>query len=125
VGDRSFLVDGSRFLRWHPFPSLWEAAAQAPVGTSRRSFRPTRISATINAGIPPYELTEVPKPSDLEMDGLNVAEFRRFAIAYGLSVPFGEGPEIGLPSQFAEPERPKVRQPKGVVDYLDSKDAYD
>jgi hypothetical protein len=67
----------------------------------------------------------VPKPSDLEMGKVDVADFRRFAIAYGLSVPFGEGPEIGLPSQFAEAERPRVRQPRGVVDYLDSKDAYD
>ena len=70
-------------------------------------------------------LTEVPKPSDLEMKGLDDDEFRRFAIAYGLSVPYGEGPEIGLPSQFPKVERPKMRQPKGVVDYLDSKDVYD
>lgn len=79
----------------------------------------------VNAGIPPYELTEVPKPADLEMKGLDDNDFRRFAIAYGLSVPYGEGPEIGLPSQFPQAERPKVSQPTGVVDYLDSKDVYD
>ena len=78
-----------------------------------------------NAGIPPYALTEVPKPADLDMKGLAVSDFRRFAIAYGLSVPFGEGPDIGLPSQFAEPEPPALREPRGIVDYLDSKDAYD
>jgi hypothetical protein len=79
----------------------------------------------VNCGIPPYELTEVPKPSDPEMNGFGPPDFRRFAIAYGLSVPYGEGPDIGLPSQFAEAERPRPWQPKGVVDYLDSKDAYD
>jgi hypothetical protein len=98
-------------------------------GAGSRWYQQTILSTHdnfghINAGIPPYELTEVPKPSDLEMEEMDVADFRRFAIAYGLSVPFGEGPEIGLPSQFAEPERAKVRQPKDVVDYLDSKDAY-
>ena len=79
----------------------------------------------VNAGIPPYELTEVPKPRDLAMNGIGAADFRRFAIAYGLSVPFGEGPDINLPSQFTEPESQEPWQPKGVVDYFDSKDAYD
>jgi len=52
-------------------------------------------------------------------------EFRRFSIAYGLSVPFGEGPEIGLPSQFSNAAPLPTWKPKGVVDYLDSKDAFD
>ena len=47
-----------------------------------------------NAGIPPYRLAEVPKPADLSMAQLNEREFRRFAISYGLSIPFGEGPEV-------------------------------
>ena len=82
--------------------------------------------AQINAGVPPYELTEVPKPDDLDMNGLDDDGFRRLAIAYGLSVPYGEGPEIGLPSHFAPVERSLLRQPNGLVDYyLDSKDAYD
>ena len=38
---------------------------------------------------------------------------------------FGEGPDIGLPSEFSEAERPQVRQPANVVDYSDSKDVYD
>jgi hypothetical protein len=78
-----------------------------------------------NAGIPPYKLIEVPKPADLSMRGLHDTDFRRFAIAYGLSIPFGEGPEVGLPSQFAEPEAPRLRTLAGVVDYADSKDVYD
>lgn len=51
------------------------------------------------AGIPPYALKEVPIPSDLRMSGLaddNI--FPRFTIAYGLSVPAGEAPEVSLPS---------------------------
>ncbi|NEI81388.1 hypothetical protein ELH18_20170 [Rhizobium ruizarguesonis] len=49
-------------------------------------------------------------------------EFIRFAISYGLSFPFGEGPDIGLPSQFGEAEKPRQWKPPGAVDYADSKD---
>lgn len=77
-----------------------------------------------NAGIPPYHLEEVSAPKDIDLAGLASTEFRRFAISYGLSIPFGEGPEIGLPSQFTETEALQVR-PLRVVGYLDSKDAYD
>jgi hypothetical protein len=77
-----------------------------------------------NAGIPPYHLLEVSAPADLEMTGLASSDFRRFAISYGLSIPFGEGPDVGLPSQFSEPEAPQPR-PMRVASYLDSKDAYD
>ena len=48
-----------------------------------------------NAGIPPYKLVEVPKPGDLTMTALHRDEFRRFAISYGLSIPFREGPDVG------------------------------
>ncbi|RWE54184.1 hypothetical protein [Mesorhizobium sp.] len=74
--------------------------------------------------IPPYQLVEVAAPRDLDMKGLASSDFRRFAISYGLSIPFGEGPEVGLPSQFANAEPLPVRQNR-VADYLDSKDAYD
>lgn len=84
-----------------------------------------KTNQQVNAGIPPYQLDEVPSPADLEMNGLDPHAFRRFAIAYGLSVPYSEGPEVGLPSQFMELERPSVRKPSGAVDYLDSKDVYD
>lgn len=78
-----------------------------------------------NAGIPPYRLAEVPKPADLSMPQLDDRDFRRFAISYGLSIPFGEGPEVRLPSQFSDAERPRVWGPPGVVDYANSKDVYD
>lgn len=77
-----------------------------------------------NAGIPPYHLLEVAAPADFYTAGKTPVDFRRFAVSYGLSIPFGEGPEVGLPSQFAEAEAPPPRTPQ-VVGYLDSKDAYD
>lgn len=58
------------------------------------------------------------------MNGLDEEDFGRFSVAYGLSVPFGEGPEIGLPSEFEDAKRPTAKKPTNVVDYLDSKEAY-
>jgi hypothetical protein len=78
-----------------------------------------------NAGVPPYELTRVATPSDVRMSGLAAAEFGRFAVSYGLSVPYGEGPEIGLPSEFSEVERAQAQRPTEIVDYLNSKEVYD
>lgn len=100
-------------------------------GGARTEWYQTAIRSTYKdfnhhrAGIPPYRLIEVPKPADLVMSGLDDNEFLRFAISYGLSIPFGEGPDVGLPRQFAETERPKVWQPPHQVDYADSKDVYD
>ncbi|TXR47500.1 hypothetical protein [Phyllobacterium endophyticum] len=97
-------------------------------GGSQSTWYCTAITSTYvrfkhhNAGIPPYELREVPRPADLNMYGLADQEFRRFAISYGLSIPFGEGPDLGLPSQFTDAEKPRQWQPSGVVDYADSKD---
>lgn len=75
-----------------------------------------------NAGVPPYRLVEVPRPKDFIVPKGSGDEFIRFAISYGLSFPFGEGPDIGLPSQFGEAEKPRQWTPPGVVDYADSKD---
>ena len=100
-------------------------------GGSRATWYQERIKATHSefghdrVGIPPYRLTAVPKPKDLDMGPLRADEFRRFAIAYGLSIAFGEGPEIGLPSQFADAPPKPIWKPANVVDYADSKDAYD
>lgn len=66
------------------------------------------------AGIPIYELREVPSPSkrgtgveDFNMSGINHSNFHRFAIAYGLSIPDYEAPEVKLPRQFPDvPPRP-------------------
>jgi hypothetical protein len=79
----------------------------------------------IRADVPPYRLLQVPKPKDLVMAGPGDGEFIRFAISYGLSIPFGEGPQIKLPSQFSTPPPPITRKPPGVVDYADTKDVYD
>ena len=75
-----------------------------------------------NAGVPPYKLVEVPRPKDFILPKGSADEFVRFAISYGLSFPFGEGPDIGLPSQFGEAEKPRQWKPPGAVDYADSKD---
>jgi hypothetical protein len=65
----------------------------------------------------------VPSPKDLSLrDG---DDFTRFAISYGLSIPFGEGPQIRLPSQFTKAEGPKPWTPPGLVSYADTKDVYD
>lgn len=122
--DRKFIgtLDSSRmvplvvFLGGGGARSEWY---QAAIGSTYQRFRQD------NAGIPPYKLLEVPRPADLSMRGLPDDEFRRFAISYGLSIPAGEAPEVGLPSQFAEAEKPPVWRPPGLVDYADSKDAYD
>ena len=78
-----------------------------------------------NYGIPPYSLIEVPPPPDLEMGSIDAHAYHRFLVAYGLSVPFGEGPEFQLPSAFDIIPPPKKAAPVRVGDYLDSKDIYD
>ena len=85
----------------------------------------------VNAGVPPYQLEEVPLPDDCNLYSMSKKSFRRFAIAYGLSIPFGEGVEITLPgdrtsANNANNESPSYAlAPKGSIDYGDSKDALD
>lgn len=99
-------------------------------GGSKSSWYAEAISSTYkafqhhNAGIPPYKIFQVPVPKDFSMAGAEGHDFNRYAISYGLSVPFGEGPEVGLPSEFSVAEPPKVRELAGVVSYSDSKDVY-
>ena len=82
-------------------------------------------NALRNYGIPPFDLTEVPFPTGLLMGSVNTRDYHRFLIAYGLSVPFDEGPDIGLPSQHAPvPQRVPVRT-TGMPDYRDHKDIFD
>ena len=78
-----------------------------------------------NYGVPPFELIEVPTPSDLEMRCVDPHEYHRFLIAYGLSIPFGEGPDIGLPSQFEKLGPIRATGSIGLPDYADHKDIYD
>lgn len=75
-------------------------------------------------GSPPLELTRVPSPANLDLRSVPPTEYHRFLIAFGLSVPFGEGPEFRLPSRFEDVERPKVRE-SNVPNYQDHKDIYD
>ncbi|MGO8249016.1 hypothetical protein [Rhizobium johnstonii] len=97
-------------------------------GGSKSEWYKTSIESTYkafqhhNAGVPPYKLVEVPRPKDFIIPKGSADEFMRFAISYGLSFPFGEGPDIGLPSQFGEAEKLRQWTPPGVVDYADSKD---
>ena len=120
----------NRLLRPHPSNMIPLPVFVGGGGASSEWYR-TSIESThedfqhLNAGIPPYRLREVEKPGDLNMNGLSDNCFRRLAIAYGLSVPKGEGLDIGLPSQFEEVAKPVRQRPKGVVDYLDSKEVYD
>lgn len=74
-----------------------------------------------NANIPPYELKNVPYPGgglteteDFNMSGISINYFHRFAIAYGLSIPDGEGAEIeGFPSLYKEkPVEPQPYMPQ-------------
>ena len=75
-------------------------------------------------GSPPLELTEVPSPADLDLQSIARTDYHRFLIAFGLSVPFGEGPEFRLPSRFEDVERPKPRE-TDVPDYQHPKAIYD
>ena len=78
-----------------------------------------------NYGIPPFDLIEVPFPTDLLMGSVNTRDYHRFLIAYGLSVPYGEGPDIGLPSQFdSVTPRAPIRTTE-MPDYGDHKDIFD
>ncbi|MGI0490305.1 hypothetical protein ACN4EG_00725 [Alkalinema pantanalense CENA528] len=55
-----------------------------------------------NAGIPEYAVRSLPLPKDLETNGINNDQFHRFAVAYGLSIPDGERPEVRLPSEMEQ-----------------------
>jgi molecular chaperone DnaK (HSP70) len=53
------------------------------------------------AGVPKYEVQELPFPKDdLDMNGIQHNRFHRFAVAYGLSIPEYQAPEVKLPSRF-------------------------
>jgi hypothetical protein len=63
-----------------------------------------------NAGIPPYELTDLPTPQgDFSMTNIDPINFHRFAIAYGLSIPRDEAPEVKLPSLLTIKKRQEIK----------------
>jgi hypothetical protein len=111
---RSISVDGRTWP--HNYVSLPEdQIMKLPVfiggGAYNSDFYRTSISSTYgnrqhqNYGIPPYELRVPPKPHDLELGDMDPDLYHRFLVAHGLSIPFGEGPDIRLPSQTEAPQR--------------------
>jgi len=78
-----------------------------------------------NYGIPPFDLVQVPPPPDILMGSVDSEEYHRFLIAYGLSMPFGEGPDFRLPSQFENVERPVAVRAAYIPNYADLKDIFD
>lgn len=100
-------------------------------GGSRARFYRRAISCAYERnslkfhGVPPFDLIEVPAPPDLQMQTVDPHEYHRFLIAYGLSVPFGEGPDIGLPSQFEVFVPERLTHTNGLPDYADHKDIFD
>jgi hypothetical protein len=51
-----------------------------------------------NVGIPPYARAALSVPPDLHLNGLGREDYHRLLVAYGLSIPEGQGPEvIGFP----------------------------
>ncbi|ACB53668.1 hypothetical protein cce_4320 [Crocosphaera subtropica ATCC 51142] len=63
-------------------------------------------------GIPSYNVQNVPFPSDFDMKGISKNNFHRFAIAYGLSIPDYQAPEVkGFPKQFADVQSSPLCQP--------------
>lgn len=69
--------------------------------------------------LPPYQTTNVPIPSDLELRGLSSADFNRFSVAYGLSIEEGKFPEFNFPS---DDDFPKPRPRNDRTDHGDMKD---
>lgn len=73
------------------------------------------------AGIKPYQLRSIPRPSDLDMQALRSAWFHRYAVAYGLTIPDGEFPEFLFPNEEDAPGPPPPS--RGSPDkYDDTKD---
>ncbi|MEL7067426.1 MAG: hypothetical protein AAGN15_02095 [Cyanobacteria bacterium J06581_3] len=97
-------------------------------GGSNTAFFPQTIHAThddfqqSSADIPPYEIKQIPTPTDLSINGLDKKDFNRFAIAYGLCIPEGEGPSIRLPSQFDKVESGAETSNHRPDKYEDGKD---
>jgi hypothetical protein len=110
--------------QWYPGTTNQNLPVIVGGGGRTARFYQSTIMSTHNefgqarAGVPPYVLCDTPIPNDFDMGCLNRTHFHRFAIAYGLSLPFGERPEVKLPSAVQRPEPPPLRPvtPVGVYD---------
>ncbi|BAU09776.1 hypothetical protein LEP3755_02510 [Leptolyngbya sp. NIES-3755] len=112
------VIEGTRRYRQHGF-QLVPHGLKKPLdiriggGGGQTSFYLKAIKNTHtdfqhqNSNIPDYQLEFLPKPKDLDTNGIEQQEFYRFAVAYGLSIPVGEQPEIRLPSEM-ERNRPDL-----------------
>jgi len=107
------VIQGSQRYRDHGFvvarPGFTEPLAiLIGGGGGQTEFYQRAITATHtdfqqkNAGVPEYQIRSLPKPKDLETNGIHSREFHRFSVAYGLSIPKGEQPEIRLPSRMEQ-----------------------
>ena len=63
-----------------------------------------------NVGIPPYRITEVPRPTDLNYQFSGDVQFSRFAVAYGLSVPYEEISGFDLPRRTRRRSRDNMER---------------
>jgi hypothetical protein len=87
-------------------------------GGSLLRFYQSTVLSTYNvngleaANVRPYVLEDLPFPDDLDMGGLPAQHYRRFAVAYGLSIPPDEAPDQFLPSERL-PEPPRERPSAG------------
>jgi hypothetical protein len=73
-------------------------------------------------GVRRYSLEDLPLPDDIDMSGLSPEHFRRFAVAYGLSIPPEEGPDVCLEPPVPLPSSSGSPLPPGVTNYADTKD---
>ena len=117
-GSQRYVEHGFR-LTWRGFEKPLEVLIGG--GGGQTSFYTQAITSTHkdfnhkNAGIPEYGVRSLPFPKDLETNGISDREFHRFAVAYGLSIPTGEQPEVRLPSEMEQvkPVPPKEEDPMG------------
>lgn len=78
-----------------------------------------------SVGVPPYALTAVPRPEDMNLGAVPDEDFHRFLIAYGLSIPYGEGAEVNLPREFDDMDNRRKIKKMSDFRYEDSKDIFD
>ena len=92
-------------------PAFYSSSVRLPIfiggGGSAIQFYQSTISTTYDAfnhrfaGVPPYQARSFPMPADLDQQ-ISQQEFHRFSVAYGLSIPDYEMPEVRLPRLFPE-----------------------
>lgn len=79
-----------------------------------------RVHKHLNSGIPPYVLLQLPMPKDRIAYAWPDVAFEQFAIAYGLAVPAGEGPDFSLPGAHDYVPTSNPFRPLGVTPYWET-----